>query len=289
MIGPDDFAALARSSPWRWRTAQFTLRWSGSKMPDDDVRAWLRRPNDLRVESLADGIIRRVERRGVDVTPYPDRDSRPWAAVPAEAVPLDSADSYTGRFVSLRTVPLREWDKDPVSGNESSEPGRELPSPTLRADGLVDARPADAALGDFDAPMWQNYYWVALLDPIELADGRDDVGRRGPGGTVISDVEEVRHHGRPAWQATVAPTATYEPRCGCCSLMRSRRIDVLEYGHNRPDVLLDEYPTAYRVRLDRQTGICVYLAALGGSVDGAGHDVEIAAVDEPMDDGLFNP
>lgn len=51
---PDEFAALCRSSPWRWDTARFVLSWlvpAGSP-PPEPVRAWVRRPSELRVETL---------------------------------------------------------------------------------------------------------------------------------------------------------------------------------------------------------------------------------------------
>lgn len=49
------FRRLCRSSPWRWQTLRFEASWYG---PDQQaaeparVRAWLRRPNALRVETL---------------------------------------------------------------------------------------------------------------------------------------------------------------------------------------------------------------------------------------------
>ena len=48
------FAALCRSSPWRWDTLRFSLHWvgGGDTTPAEPVRAWLRRPSDLRVETL---------------------------------------------------------------------------------------------------------------------------------------------------------------------------------------------------------------------------------------------
>jgi hypothetical protein len=122
---------------------------------------------------------------------------------------------------------------------------------------------------------------------VELADGRfDDTGERGGPGPDVADVREVEHGGRPAWEALVRPTATYEPRCGCCPLLRSREVDELEFA-DHPEALLTEYPEAYRVRLDVQTGVCVLTAAIGGPTPDAGHDLRIEAVDEPMDDGLF--
>lgn len=47
---PAEFAALCRSSPWRWDTVRFTLSWLGPQTAP--VRCWIRRPEDLRVESL---------------------------------------------------------------------------------------------------------------------------------------------------------------------------------------------------------------------------------------------
>jgi hypothetical protein len=97
-------------------------------------------------------------------------------------------------------------------------------------------------------------------------------------------VVPVDHGGRPAWEAVVRTTPHYEPRCGCCSLLRDRRIDELEWGGENQ---LAEYPDAYRVRLDVGTGVCVLTEAIGGSNPGAGHDLRIEAVDDPMADELF--
>lgn len=47
----EDFRALARSSPWLWRTAQFTYT-ARRGWATEPVRAWLRRPDALRVETL---------------------------------------------------------------------------------------------------------------------------------------------------------------------------------------------------------------------------------------------
>lgn len=47
---PAEFAALCRSSPWRWDTVRFTLRWFGPETAP--VRCWIRRPDDLRVAAL---------------------------------------------------------------------------------------------------------------------------------------------------------------------------------------------------------------------------------------------
>ena len=51
--------------------------------------------------------------------------------------------------------------------------------------------------------------------------------------------------------------------------------------------MLADYPDAFRVRLDVGTGVCVRTEQIGGLTPGAGHDVRIEAVDEPMPDDLF--
>jgi hypothetical protein len=211
----DTFAALARSSPWRWSTMRFTVSWPGDPWKSGAVRAWLRRPDVLRVEALDGGLLQ-VVREPPDVR---------------------------------RAVPV------------------------LRPDGLVASRPAPWASGT-DAPMHQDYHWVAMLDPAELADVR------------VESLTEVAHHRRPAWEAVVSPTVSYEPRCGCCPLLRSRRIDLLEY-EDRPEHVLAAYPEAFRVRLDVGTGVCVLTEEIGGLTPGKGHDLCIEAVDGEMDDGLF--
>jgi hypothetical protein len=225
----EDFRALARSSPWRWSTLRFTVSWALDPDRTQPLRAWLRRPDRLRVETAGGAL--------VQVVHEPPRAAAPGAA-----------------------------------------------APDLRPDGLVARRPS-STWGSLDDPMYQSYFWVAMLDPAELADGRDDEsGTDVPvPGLVVDEVVAVEHGGRPAWEAVVRTSPSYEPRCGCCSLLRDRRIDELEWG--RP--MLDGYPDAHRVRLDVGTGVCVRTEALGGSIAGQGHDLRIEAVDESMEDDLF--
>ena len=247
-----DFAALARSSPWRWTTLRFTARWPGDPWRSQELRAWLRRPDRLRVETV-DGALVQV------VHESPQR----------VGVLTSHGDRYTA------TLP---WWSAP-----------DAPRPPLRSDGLVAARP-DRLSSDFsyDAPMYRDYFWVAMLDPAELADGRDPGTGASPSGTVIDTIAEAEHAGRPAWEAIVRPTPAYEPRCTCCSLLRSRDIDVAEAESGAgDDVILDEYPEAYRVRLDVGTGVCVLTEPIGGSQPGSGHELWIEAVDEPMADEMF--
>ncbi|MGY1672244.1 hypothetical protein [Geodermatophilus sp. SYSU D00710] len=202
MPDADAFRALARSSPERWTTLRFTERRRRAWAWSEPVRAWLRRPDLLRVEDAA------------------------------------------GRVHVLREV------------------------------------------GADHDPMWQDYRWVAELRPRELGDGLDpETGLPAGSPLEIGGLREVEHAGRPAWEALVVPTERYEPRCGCCPLLRSRRVDELEWGSVPEDV---EYPTAHLVRLDVATGVCVWAEPLDGTYAGETHDLRIEAVDEPMSDALFH-
>jgi hypothetical protein len=127
-----------------------------------------------------------------------------------------------------------------------------------------------------------------MLDPVELADGQDfETGDLARPALTVEDVAEVEHFGRPAWEAVVRPSDVYEPRCSCCPLLRTRRIALFEYaGTDRVGAPAD-FPEAFRVRLDVGTGVCVRTEEIGGSAPGAGHQVRIEAVDEPMDDEMF--
>ena len=136
--------------------------------------------------------------------------------------------------------------------------------PTLRPDGLVDARP-DELVEDFaerhsivyDDPMWQSYEWVAMLDPVELSHH-----------TFVSELRAEDRDGRPTWFARVAAEEGYEPRCTCCPLLWSavtERAEAAVGGPTWADVHPDvAYPEAYDVGLDVQTGIVVSLDDVGG-------------------------
>ena len=169
----DDFRALARSSPWRWSTLRFTVRWAGPWVPSEPVRAWLRRPDRLRVETL-DGALVQVVRDG---------------SGPATAV-------------------LTAYDGVPAAG---PEPAATAP----RA----------------DDPMFQNYTWVAMLDPVELADGDPE---RDGAAVVIGDVSVVDHGGRPTWQAIASTGPAYDPRCSCCRCCRRRPRRTSRASSTRP-------------------------------------------------------
>ena len=131
------------------------------------------------------------------------------------------------------------------------------PVPDLDEDGLVTVRghPWDGP----EIPMWQDYRFVAVLDPYELAHGVD-----------VLEVRAVEHAGRRAWEAVLRPTGAYDPRCACCPLMRTRGTDLAEGLEPLP-----AYADLHRVRLDVGTGVCVQAREVGGPTDEQGHHLEI--------------
>jgi hypothetical protein len=98
---PDDFRALARSSPWRWRTLHFRHR-SGSPGP---CEAWVRRPGDL--------LVSRPDEPGGDYV----------SGVPYSISPVLTTGSPDGAAQVVELDPEREQE------------------PVLRSDGLVASRP----------------------------------------------------------------------------------------------------------------------------------------------------
>lgn len=237
------FRALARSSPWRWATLRYVQHQPLLHPYDRVVRVSIRRPHLARVETL-DGALLQVH------------------------------DMPTQQTITRLT-----WGGStaPVT----------LPTPVdlhvdLDADGLVRERPPRFQL-DTNTAMVGNYYDIAMLDPVELADGNDG----GPGATV-DDLRVVDHRGREAWEAVLRPTAGYDALCPCCALLLAEQLEDTALGLRRDDPGF-AYPDAHRVRLDVATGVCVAIEQLGGSRAGGGHDLAIEAVDEPMADELFVP
>lgn len=198
----ESFRALARSSPWRWRSVHL-VRESGGPVGDGGVEAWIRRPDLLRV--------------------------------------VDHGRVHVVRGATDEVEPERGTD-----------------------------------------PMWQSYDWVAMLAPVELADGED-----GPGAT-LTDLRETQRRGRLIWWANAVPTEAYWPRCGCCPLLWSEVSDRDEYDSDHtPFVSTADYPTSYEVALDVDTGICVAVHAQGGTPVSPDHEVQIIAVDEDYGDAFF--
>lgn len=198
--------------------------------------AWIRRPGDLRIVS-ADGDPVKVSR---STKPYPGahyRSDHGWEPMP-------------GRWPSHVT-------------------------PVYADDGLVAALPDEIDI-DYDQPFFESYHWVAMLNPLELADRVHDRDLQESAPVELRDLTVVDHHGRPAWQATAHPTAAYDPRCDCCPLLSGEFDCELDAWTPGPPSV---------VRLDVRTGVCVRVE----DHDGVELDVEITGVDQSFDDDLFTP
>ncbi|MBZ2199493.1 hypothetical protein [Occultella gossypii] len=261
----EDFRALARSSPWRWRIVRFTAEWTGP-YAGAAVRAWIERPNRIRVETLGG---REVLDERQDVG------SSTGFVIAFDAEALAQEPELADPAYRSRTAGDRYRDVQ----------ARRLAETLVDDAGLVRRRTTNR--DDHDAPMYQNYHWVAMLDPIELTDGseywHDPEDPDGPGaggvdgvvpGTVIDEVRTVDHEGRPAWEAVLRTTAAYDPRCSCCALLPNEATDIADNWRNREG----DYADAFRVRLDVDTGICVFTEEVGGERAGAGHSVRLESV-----------
>lgn len=217
----DAFHALARSSPWRWTTLHLRHRSRGIGA----CEAWVRRPGELLVHT-ADG---REHRE----TGLPYTRSLGFAAV---------AD---GSFVP---PPMPE----PVLPHEAT--------PSYRPDGLVAERPSSVEV-DYDDPMFTNYSWVAMLDPVELSHH-----------VSVSRLREDELSGRPVWRADLRALPGYEPRCGgnCCELLYSEAGLMADFDDPAevPDAWRGRtYPDHHDVALDVQTGVVVRCHPVGGAPD----------------------
>ena len=249
--GPEDFRALARSSPWRFRTLHLTHRQTGyaATHRPGTVEAWL------------------------------DRDRGQVRVRTDRAVETEKGVPY-GRAV------LRVGDEAGPDAPVDRDAGV-----TFRPDGLVASRPQGWHVEHGD-PMWRDYRWTAMLDPVELADGAwtesehearlpEQPEAERPLGVEITEVEEVEHRGRRTWRAVCSPVLhRYEPRCGCCPLLDSVASRLAEYGPEDPTLASPraELPTSYLVSLDVRTGIVVNITPLDGDA-GSGLVNVIHAVD----------
>jgi hypothetical protein len=156
------------------------------------------------------------------------------------------------------------------------------------ADAFVKSRPA--LTGTSDDPMWQDYQFVAMLDPVELADGslrrtapdeRPDAVR--PRALDLHRLDASSRNGRETWWARVSPREDYSPRCSCCPLLFGEVSEALEVAEGaasvrdrRPDLV---HATSYLVALDVATGVCVHVEHLDGDHVGRGFSVEVLTVD----------
>jgi hypothetical protein len=166
-------------------------------------------------------------------------------------------------------------------GSAPEPPPHRVPhevTPTLRPDGLVAERP-DSPEIDYDDPMWGNYSWVAMLDPVELSHH-----------VRVEDLREQRVVGRPVWRALLVAEPGYLPRCGgnCCELLYSEAGLMSDFGDDPsrvPEAWRGRrYPDAYDVALDVGTGVVVRCHPVGGQDDAPWLENDLLEVDDDVDD-----
>lgn len=152
------------------------------------------------------------------------------------------------------------------------------------------ARPRQGACAT-TTPMFQTYRWVAMLDPVELADGDALVasGRRSAALSPLTlehAVREVQDGGRPAWEAVARTTGHYQPRCTCCPALdgvHSHQRHHAERGlPPQTDVATHDRSRAHRVRLDLATVVLVLSEEQGGGAHGRGWHATLESVDQDV-------
>jgi hypothetical protein len=242
-VTEDAFRALARSSPWRWRTLHFTYA-------DDHqaLEAWLRRPGQL--------LVRRPGHRDFRV----DDRKRDGGKSSATGFLITAARGTIRPALPAR-APIR-WPHQV--------------QPVLRPDGLVAERPTELEVV-YDDPMYQSYDWVALLDPVELSHHttvtdlheKDRLGRRTWWARIeVEEGYEPRCGCCPLLWSFISDRD--ENAYG----------DDLESWTPPPDT---SYPDAYDVALDVETAVAVERSPIGVSGMPAWHRVQILEVNGDLD------
>lgn len=261
----EDWRALARSGPWRWSelTAVLTDHSTGvpGAHPMDRVRLHLVRGASLaHVETPGGAMLQ------VGDEPTGDR----WAHREDGRAELVSPASGWGGApgAAERQGAARERDR------RDRARLYELDHPPRRKDGLVATR---GLLTVPDPPYWSNYFVTALLDPVELADGREpdeqhlNPTARPAGVELLGPVRVHERHGRLTWTAELLPTADYEPRCGCCALVTDHGVARDEYGKNAAARGWDAATPGPRravISLDVEAAAVTYLRIEGGPEHG---------------------
>jgi hypothetical protein len=177
---------------------------------------------------------------------------------------------HVRELIPLDGSPRRSWvPVDP----------RDVPV-ELDADGFVRERPDRLDIG-YDDPMWRDYTWVAMLDPVELSTG-----------TVVHETAVTTRHGRTTWWARLTATEHYAPRCSCCPLLGGEapvRPGAQAAGASDRATGDAAHPGAWLVGLDLATGVVVSSRPLGGDRDDLGFEVTVHEVDDPMAETVLRP
>lgn len=239
--GPEDFRALARSSPWLFTTVHLTHRQTGyaATHRPGTVEAWLDR-------SVGRVTVR--TERGVEVSEgVPYGTSGPW-------VPRADPELRPDGLVARRPEGWAFEHGDPMWRDYQ---WTAMLDPAELADGAWSDEEHEAGLPE---------------DPDALRPAGVEIGG-------VEEVEHRGRRTWRAVCSPVVDR--YDPRCGCCPLLDSRASRLVEYGPDDPTLAdgRGELPTSYLVSLDVQTGIVVDVTPLNGT-DGSSFVTEILAVDE---------
>ena len=119
-------------------------------------------------------------------------------------------------------------------------------------------------------PMYGNYTWVAMLNPVELSHHVE-----------VSELRVDEISGRPAWWASVRALPGYDPTCACCALIWSEISDRYEFdtGDGSWMPAKEKYPDHYDIALDVRTGVVVRWVPVGGDPDASWLENDILEVD----------
>lgn len=186
--GPDRYRALARSSPWRWRSVHLVRAAGG--VHDDDVEAWVRRPHEMRVETW--GEVHVVRERPTTVAWY-GTDGHGAQVVLPRASDVDPVVDDAGLVTVRPSDAVVSYD-DPMW---QSYDWVAMLDPAELADGSAH-RGLDGA--DIDE---------VPLDPEPYPDLDWPTSDTVPG-VELTDLRETTREGRRTWWATAVPLETYE-------------------------------------------------------------------------------
>ncbi len=214
----------------------------------------------------------------------PDHSVRASVARPGRLVIVSPSGEVDDRF---EVRPEAQVVGGPGSGSAVPLPYAWEREPVVDESGLVVVRDRWSTADD---PMWQDYQFVAMLDPVELADGSppDDapweVGGPRPPALEVHHLDATTRRGRETWWAEVSPLPGYDPRCSCCPLLLGRvseGVDAAVRGVAAP-ADSPRFASRYLVGLDVATGVCVHVEHLDGEHVGRGFSVDVIAVDDEV-------
>lgn len=253
------FRDLCRSSPWKWQSLRFELSW---RLPSTDP---------LVVQPSTGPPVAGPHTAPLPHTDPPDQTDGPtrtagagplrcWLRRP-HALRVETADG-----ILLHSTTGINDSKDSLFTSGRRKPWllpAYLVTPVYDDDGLVRRRP-EAAYGE---PTYGDPRFAALLDPVELA-GSAPVPLDFPFANVAEagPVTVVERDGRTGLESILSANVSYRPSFAQAPLL---------------------YPGRTAIRIDASTGVCVASQSLDGPTSGAGHSLDILAVDEYMLDDLF--